>query len=287
MAMNTNRVKSMILGYFDKPTLQNRSKVFKNKLTQCRTTAFTEKELNKWQNLKPLILRVNELYQKFLPFNYTEQYNLASLTPSFQIYNTSFSTITANYNWRTAIHKDSGDYKNGYSIITVATEGNYTGGCLGYPQYDIGVDVKNGDFLLKDPHQYHCNTEIIPLTKEYTRLSMVYYYRENMQNCISKGISKGIPKGIPENIPKCIDFTDKKYNSNYIIGYLTHYFLNEIKISMNNIDVLENFEILRNVKIKLFLNSLKNFKIISKYGYAITHYEETKNIIELRIPENF
>jgi FkbM family methyltransferase len=65
----------------------------------------------------------------------------------------------------------------------VAEEGKYKGGYLGFPRFGVCVDVRHGDFLLIDPHQNHANTEIIPVTPDYTRLSFVVYYRENMQKC--------------------------------------------------------------------------------------------------------
>ena len=183
---NNGRVKSIIVGYFDKPIIQEKSNIIKNKLIPCRTTAFTKNQVEKWHTLMPLINEVDALYNKFLPKNHAEQLSVASLTPEYQIENTAFSTITVNYNWRTACHVDSGDYHNGFSVILVATEGDFTGGHLGYPRYNVCVDLKHGDFILKDPHQFHANTPIIPKdpNKEYTRLSMVFYYREGIQKCV-------------------------------------------------------------------------------------------------------
>jgi FkbM family methyltransferase len=81
------------------------------------------------------------------------------------------------------VHVDAGDFKNGYSVVMVAEEGKYKGGYLGFPRFGVCVDLRHGDFLLIDPHQHHANTEIIPVTEDYTRLSFVVYYRENMQKC--------------------------------------------------------------------------------------------------------
>ena len=52
------------------------------------------------------------------------------------------------------------------------------------------VVVREGDFLGMDVHQYHCNTEINPITKDYTRLSIVAYLREKMIECAKKKSSK-------------------------------------------------------------------------------------------------
>lgn len=208
----SNKVNSLIAGYFDKPKLSEKSDIIKNNAIQCRTTSFTEKNFDNWKTVIPLIKKVDNLYSKLDNDHYCKQRKLANLTPDYIIDDTVFSTMTVNYNWRTACHIDSGDYRDGLSVIIVAEEGEYEGGYLGYPQYGVCVDVRHGDFLLKDPHQYHCNTEIIGITSDYTRLSMIFYYRESIQKC-NKNIKDVIVKGFEEyplNIMIRPDTTDIK-----------------------------------------------------------------------------
>ena len=104
-------------------------------------------------------------------------------TPKFVIDDTAFSTVTINYNWRTALHKDAGDLKEGYGNLVVLEEGKYKGGETGFPQYGVCVDVRQGDFLAMDVHEWHCNTKLVGITKDYARVSMVAYLRENMIRC--------------------------------------------------------------------------------------------------------
>ena len=72
-------------------------------------------------------------------------------------------------------------------------------GCyLGFPQYGICVDVRQGDFLAMNVHEWHCNTEFIvsddidtskikpKLLKNkwyFNRLSVVLYLRKKMLRC--------------------------------------------------------------------------------------------------------
>lgn len=179
----SNKVNSLIAGYFDKPKLSKKHTVVQEQLVPCRTTAFTEKNEAAWHRVLPMIKKCDSLYRMLEGDRHGGQLRLAAMTPDFQIGDTAFSTLTVNYNWRTACHVDSGDYHLGYSVILVAEEGNYMGGILGYPRFDIGVDVRHGDFLLKDPHQYHANTPLIGQSPDWTRLSMVLYYREGIQKC--------------------------------------------------------------------------------------------------------
>lgn len=233
-----NKVNSLIAGYFDKPKVSEKSQILKQHKVPCRTTVFTEKNFKNWQRIIPMIKKLDSMYANFTPENHAEQLALARLTPDYQIDDTAFSTVTVNYNWRTACHKDSGDYHNGYSVIIVAEEGKYKGGYLGYPKFGVCVDVRNGDFILKDPHQYHCNTEIIPITNDYTRLSMIFYYREKIQECYNYMNSKPIKK-IKSYIDKPIKTINKNnynftHNINTQMGGNNKIIIKNIKTNKNN-----------------------------------------------------
>lgn len=190
----SNKVNSLIAGYFDKPKLSRKHDILKNGHIPCRTTAFTEKRDDQWKKVLPVIERVDQYYQRLQPERHQKQLDLAKLTPQYQIGETAFSTITVNYNWRTACHLDSGDFSEGYSGIFVGEEGSFEGGYLGYPQYGVCLDLRHGDFALMNPHEYHCNTTIRPLTKDWTRLSVILYYREKMQLCSRGGNGGPKPK---------------------------------------------------------------------------------------------
>jgi hypothetical protein len=172
-----NISKSNIIGFFDK-----RDRNLGKNAAPCRTTAFTSQQVNKWDNVRPLIKCINKNFKTLVPDKYKKQYKQAQET-KFVIKNTAFSTITINYNWRTALHKDSGDLKDGFGNLVIIEEGDYNGGSLGFPQFKLAADVRNGDFLAMDVHEWHCNTKITPITEDYTRLSLVSYLRENMIKC--------------------------------------------------------------------------------------------------------
>ena len=178
-----NISQSNIIGYYDK-----RDRNYKSN-TPSRTTAFTSQQVDKWENVIPLIQCIDKQFKKLIPSNYRIQYDRAHETP-FVIKDTAFSTVTINYNWRTALHKDAGDLQEGFGNLVVLEEGDYKGGYTGFPQFKVCVDVRNGDFLAMDVHEWHCNTKIKPITKDYTRLSLVAYLREKMLNCKGKELEK-------------------------------------------------------------------------------------------------
>ena len=163
------------------------------KIPMCRTTQFTKKNVDKWKKTIPLIKEADRLFKKLVPDRYKIQLERAQQTPKFQIDNTAYSTITLNYNWRTASHCDSGDLDEGFGNLIVLEKSKsnynsklkdtntngYTGGYLGFPRWGICVDVRQGDFLAMDVHEYHSNTPIIG----DGRLSVVCYLRKKMINC--------------------------------------------------------------------------------------------------------
>ena len=89
----------------------------------------------------------------------------------FVIKNTAFSTLTINHNWRTALHKDTGDFKEGFGNLTVIERGKYHGGYTVFPQYGIGINLRNSDFCAMDVHQWHANTPMYetPEDEEYNK----------------------------------------------------------------------------------------------------------------------
>jgi len=168
----SNLAPSNIAGYFDNPDRNQGAGAPK-----CRLTAFTAKHANKWNECLPFFQKIDSHFKANLPEKYQKQYDRSRLTDYF-IEDTSFSTITLNHNWRTAVHKDAGDYLEGFGNFAVCEEGSYEGCYLGYPRYKVAVDVRQGDWLGFEPHEYHCNTEFKNCSEDYVRLSAVCYLRE-------------------------------------------------------------------------------------------------------------
>ena len=189
----SNMAQSNIAGYYDKPDRNLFSKDSKRQPPKCRTTQFTAEQVDKWRDTVPLLVAADRVFKSLVPEAYKRQLARASRTPAFRIAKTAFSTITLNYNWRTACHKDKGDYSEGFGNLIVLEKGkcvegadNYAGGYLGFPKWGVAVDVRQGDFLAMDVHQWHCNTEIEKDKNggaNYGRLSVVCYLREGMIKC--------------------------------------------------------------------------------------------------------
>lgn len=167
-------VNSGIVGYFDRNP----------RFPYCRLTAFNQQNLQKFKDAYPIIKLVDKKYSELMPEFYKKQRALADRTSQdFVIPNTAFTTVTVNRNWQTAVHKDAGDFKEGFGNLVAIRNGDFDGGYFVVARWGVGFDMQNGDLLMVDVHQWHGNTPIVKIDPRAVRLSLVMYYRENMVHC--------------------------------------------------------------------------------------------------------
>ena len=178
---NNPRVMSNIIGFFDRFP-PNYKVSFKNagftplEVRECR---FNTDYPEKYKRIIPMIQDIDKLYKKYTPQHYSKQNRKARQT-HFKIPGTSFTTITTNVNFQTSIHKDKGDDSEGFGNLVVIEEGVYKGGETCFPQYGLGVDVRTGDALFMDVHEWHGNLPMEMVDKDAKRLSVVCYLRYNL-----------------------------------------------------------------------------------------------------------
>ena len=175
-------VFSSILGFFDKWSPNQKSyfrKLGIKKPIEVRETMFTYKHPDKMKKAEPLIKSINNLYKKLLPKYFKKQNDKAKQT-HFKIADTAFTTITTNVNFRTSIHTDKGDDAEGFGNLAVIERGEYTGGETCFPQYGVGIDVREGDILFMNVHEWHGNLPTSSITKDSVRMSIVCYLRTNI-----------------------------------------------------------------------------------------------------------
>ena len=179
---NNPKVMTNIIGYMDtiSPKLKYAFKVrgIKNNFL-VRPSYFMLMYPDKFKKILPLVREIDEWYQKLIPENYKLQRKKANQT-HYKIPRTSFTTITTNVNFQTAVHKDTGDDDEGFGNLTVIENGKYTGGETCLPQYGIGVDVRTGDVLYMNVHEAHGNLPLKLETAETKRLSIVCYLRKKI-----------------------------------------------------------------------------------------------------------
>jgi hypothetical protein len=194
-----NNVFSSVLGYFEDTPFMG---------LPCRLTSYTQKYFKEFTKGIPFLEAIDGCFKKLVPDAHSKQLERAKEQPHFQIGDTAFSSITLNRNFRTALHQDAGDFREGFGNLTVLEFGKYHGATTMFPQYGIGFNVRTGDFLAMDVHQWHTNSDLyetiedkkynkdlpkiynnsettgtLGQEKPFTRISFVCYLREKINNC--------------------------------------------------------------------------------------------------------
>jgi len=168
-----NVVFSGIAGWFDRYP----------RIPYGRATAYTQNSYDKFQLSFPFLQTLDRGFKELLPTRHAAQREAADqIDPAFLVPETVFTTITVNKTFRTAAHRDAGDFSNGLSnLLVLSNNGNYTGGYLILPEVRIAVNVRPGDLLLVNNHEYiHGNTPIELQDEVAERVSLVCYLREKM-----------------------------------------------------------------------------------------------------------
>jgi|TARA_R110000744_G_scaffold379386_1_gene497264 hypothetical protein len=164
-------VLSGIAGYFDRYP----------RIPHGRACGYNEKYPEKFAKCFPYVNKLNDVFKKELPVRWGAQNQCAQkLDPRFRIDKSVFTTLTINYNWRTAGHRDAGDLSSGFSNISGIGKG-WKGFIFTLPEWKIGINLQPGDLLLVNNHEgIHTNTAGIG--EDNDRVSIVAYFREKMLN---------------------------------------------------------------------------------------------------------
>jgi hypothetical protein len=167
-----NPVDSGIAGWFDRYP----------RIPFGRATTYTRDNFEKFKMAYPFLQHLAKGFKDLLPSRYAAQKTATDkIDPRFVIPETPFTTVTVNKTFRTAAHRDAGDFSDGLSnLLTLSNDGRYTGGYLIFPEIRIAVNVRPGDLLLVNNHEViHGNTPIV-CEEGSERVSLVVYLRENM-----------------------------------------------------------------------------------------------------------
>lgn len=187
----TRRVLSAVVGAVDPGPATGRAS---GRLPACRLTAWTGKHLPEWRSLRPVFASIAAMYAEHAPEQYARQAAVARATePDWLIPGTPFTTVTVNNTYSTGVHQDAGDLPDGFSTLAVARRGAYTGGLLVLARWRVAVDMRDGDLLVFDAHEWHGNTDMRcphqpgplarPCPEGCERVSLVTYYRTKVQHC--------------------------------------------------------------------------------------------------------
>jgi hypothetical protein len=197
-----NVVASGVIGYYEKtPFLKQ----------PCRLTGYTRRGLRQFLHGIPYLQAIDQQFKRLVPDAHAKQLAAVRKKPMYQIADTAFSTLTINMNFRTALHKDAGDYREGFGNLSVIEWGRYHGGETLFPRFRAGINLRTGDFVAMNVHEFHCNAKIYETAEDkaynralpdirtrdaktgvvgsqelFQRISFVCYFREKIEDCIEK-----------------------------------------------------------------------------------------------------
>ena len=194
-----NLVASGVLGFYEETPFMKAA---------CRMTVYTRRYLHLFLHGLPFLKAIDNQFKALVPKEHARQLEAVKAKKNYQIPGTAFSTLTVNLNFRTALHKDDGDFKAGFGNLSVIEWGKYHGGYTLFPRFGIGFDVRTGDFIAMDVHEWHCNTPmyetpedkaynlslpdirsrdpstgLIGSEERFQRLTFVCYFRDRLQQC--------------------------------------------------------------------------------------------------------
>jgi hypothetical protein len=197
-----NVVASGVIGYYEKTPFLGQP---------CRMTGYTRRGLKQFYHGIPYLEAIDKEFKKLVPEAHRKQLAAVSKKPMYQIADTAFSTLTINMNFRTALHKDAGDFAEGFGNLSVIEWGKYHGGETIFPRFGAAFNLRTGDFVAMDVHEWHCNaalketaedkryneslpdirtrdekTGVVGSQERFQRISFVCYFREKLEDCIEK-----------------------------------------------------------------------------------------------------
>lgn len=150
----------------------------------CRLSTFNINHPDRFAAVVPYFQAIDRVFETAMPERRAAQMDLVRRThPAWMVSGTAFTTVTVNKDFRTAVHQDVGDLKEGFGVMSCLRAGHYQGCFTVFPAFRVAVDMSTGGVLLADVHQWHGNTELRGKPNRYERVAVVLYYRADMHRC--------------------------------------------------------------------------------------------------------
>jgi hypothetical protein len=137
-----NMVFSSILGIMDRS----------GRLPYGRLTAFTEKKPKEFEENVPFYREVNKVFSETLPDKFKVLNDRFSQVKDekYNLFGTAFTTITVNYNFQVAYHRDGNNAQGAVAALAVMESGDWSGGEFVFPELGIGFEIRAGDIFVGD-----------------------------------------------------------------------------------------------------------------------------------------
>lgn len=171
--LNFNHCYSNVLGAIDRGA----------RFPYGRLSGTTQRNFEDFEKFKSVYIAVDQGFKSLFPETWSKVRSVISKVkePLYSLFDTAFTSITLNFNFQTAYHVDKNNLKEAMAVLTVISQGSYTGHYLVFPELKLAFDVRDGDFIIADTQNLiHGNTPMVKNSEDAERVSMVFYSRENM-----------------------------------------------------------------------------------------------------------
>lgn len=156
----------------------------------CRLSAITSAYPEEYEYFSPLYQKVSEISSLAFPekADFVKEY-LKKADPYYSLFRTMFTSITVNWNFRTASHFDGRNFDGGFATLTALEKGEYSEHYLVFPEIRIAFDLRQGDTISADTcNLLHGNTEKVG---EGERVSLVFFTRQDIADtCHSRPLDE-------------------------------------------------------------------------------------------------
>jgi hypothetical protein len=147
----------------------------------------TSRYPERWTASLPFFQRIDTVFARELPEVHELHVNRCLLHPQWRIPGTALSTVTINVNYESHYHLDRGDFRQGYSALSVVEMDRYRGGLFVFPSYRIAVDVRESDLMFCQSHiDFHGNTQVVKESPMAKRLSFVTYLKHKLAEGVNR-----------------------------------------------------------------------------------------------------
>ena len=145
----------------------------------CRLSSVTQLNPEAYEYFSPLYQEVSKISEKAFPEKASlVKEGLSGADPYYTLFNTMFTCITVNWNFRLASHFDGRNFEGGFATLTAFERGEYGGHYLVFPELRLAFDLRQGDTISADTSNLlHGNTE---KTGDGERVSLVFFTRQDI-----------------------------------------------------------------------------------------------------------
>lgn len=150
----------------------------------ARLTATTMADYEGFAAEAPFYREADALFKEHMPENHKYLYDKFQKVadPRYNLFDTAFTSVTVNNNFRVAYHRDKLNCKGGIAIISCLDRGSYDGYEFIFPEMRLAFNIRHGDFLCGDNQGYiHGMGPMRNASPDAESIWFVFYSKERLR----------------------------------------------------------------------------------------------------------